>query len=90
MTFIFSYISNYFDVRGDVIMDIWLFIQNQILGMKWLNDMMGHVLKILGIDASSKIGGSIQFFLYDVIKISFLLCTLIFIISYIQSYYLSN
>ena len=87
MTFIFSYISNYFDVRGDVIMDIWLFIQNQILGMKWLNDMMGHVLKILGIDASSKIGGSIQFFLYDVIKISFLLCTLIFIISYIQSYF---
>lgn len=87
MTFIFSYISNYFDVRGDVIMDIWLFIQNQILGMKWLNDMMGHVLKILGIDTSSKIGGSIQFFLYDVIKISFLLCTLIFIISYIQSYF---
>lgn len=87
MTFIFSYISNYFDVRGDVIMDIWLFIQNQILGMKWLNDMMGHVLKILGIDASSKIGGSIQFFLYDVIKITFLLCTLIFIISYIQSYF---
>lgn len=87
MTFIFSYISNYFDVRGDVIMDIWLFIQNQILGMKWLNDMMGHVLKILGIDASSKIGRSIQFFLYDVIKISFLLCTLIFIISYIQSYF---
>ena len=68
-------------------MDIWLFIQNQILGMKWLNDMMGHVLKILGIDTSSKIGGSIQFFLYDVIKISFLLCTLIFIISYIQSYF---
>jgi uncharacterized membrane protein YraQ (UPF0718 family) len=66
---------------------MWNFIQNQILGMKWLNLLIGRLLQAAGLDASSRIGGSIQFFLYDVIKITVLLCVLIFMISYIQSYF---
>lgn len=66
---------------------IWDFIQNQILGMKWLNALIGNGLSVLGLDISSRLVGSIQFFLYDVIKITVLLCTLIFVISYIQSYF---
>lgn len=66
---------------------MWTFIQNQILGMKWLNDLVGEVITRVGIDVHSKLGGSLQFFFYDVIKITILLCTLIFIISYIQSYF---
>ncbi|HUM83704.1 MAG TPA: permease [Lachnospiraceae bacterium] len=68
-------------------MGVWDFIQNQILGMKWLNAVIGALLSALGLDLSSRWGGSIQFFLYDVIKITILLCLLIFIISYIQSYF---
>lgn len=63
------------------------FIQDQILGMKWLNVVIGNLLKALGLDITRKFGGSIQFFLYDVIKIVILLCILIFIISYIQSFF---
>jgi uncharacterized membrane protein YraQ (UPF0718 family) len=63
------------------------FIQNQILGMKWLNALIGQLLSTAGLDVTGRIGGSIQFFLYDVIKITVLLCLLIFIISYIQSYF---
>ena len=63
------------------------FIQDQILGMKWLNVLIGKGLSALGLDTASRWGGSIQFFLYDVIKITVLLCLLIFIISYIQSYF---
>lgn len=66
---------------------LWLFIQNQVLGMKWLNDLIGMILTSLGLDMTSHIGGSIQFFVYDVLKITYLLCLLIFIISYIQSYF---
>lgn len=66
---------------------IWDFIQNQILGMKWLNELIGNLLSSVGLDITGKIGGSIQFFLYDVIKITTLLCFLIFVISYIQSYF---
>lgn len=66
---------------------IWTFIQDQILGMKWLNEGIGRVLSALGLDTDSPIGGSVQFFLYDVIKITVLLCFLIFFISYIQSYF---
>ena len=65
----------------------WKFIQDQILGMKWLNELLGSFLEKIGLDISGKIGGSIHFFIYDVIKITILLCTLIFIISYIQSYF---
>ena len=66
---------------------IWDFFQNQILGMKWLNDLIGSVLSLLGLDTSNRWVGSIHFFIYDVIKIVVLLCFLIFIISYIQSYF---
>lgn len=66
---------------------IWDFFQNQILGMKWLNASIGELLSTLGLDIDSRLGGSLQFFLYDVIKILILLGVLIFIISYIQSYF---
>lgn len=66
---------------------MWSFIQNQILGMKWLNDLIGGFLSVLGLNVSTKIGGSVQFFLYDIIKITVLLCVLIFGISYIQSFF---
>lgn len=68
-------------------MGIWDFIQNQILGMGWLHDLVGAVLSGLSLDIHSRIGGSIHFFIYDIIKIMVLLGTLIFIISYIQSYF---
>ncbi len=71
----------------EVVTLIWLFVQNQILGMKWLNEAIGDGLNALGIDTASRWGGSIQFFTYDVIKIMILLTFLIFIISYIQSYF---
>lgn len=66
---------------------MWTFIQDQILAMKWLNELVGFLLKTIGIDVTSKLGASLQFFIYDVIKIVLLLCTLIFLISYIQSYF---
>ena len=66
---------------------VWTFIQDQILGMKWLNEWIGSMLSAFGLDIDSAIGGSVQFFLYDVIKITILLCFLIFFISYIQSYF---
>lgn len=71
----------------EVLRSIWLFIQNQILGMKWLNKVIGNGLNALGVDITSRWGGSIQFFIYDVIKIMVLLTCLIFMISYIQSYF---
>lgn len=67
--------------------EIWLFFQNQILGMNWLNELIALLLTSVGIDINSNIGSSIQFFIYDVIKITVLLCVLIFMISYIQSYF---
>ena len=63
------------------------FIQDQVLGMKWLSALIGNLLMAFGFDITGKIGGSIRFFIYDVIKIVVLLCTLIFVISYIQSYF---
>lgn len=66
---------------------IWDFIQNQILGMKWLNELIGRLLAAVGLDVTSRAGGSVQFFLYDVLKITILLCILIYMISYIQSYF---
>lgn len=66
---------------------IWDFFQYQILGMKWLNDLIGNGLTSIGIDISEKLGGSLQFFIYDIIKILVLLSVLIFFISYIQSYF---
>lgn len=66
---------------------MWLFIQNQILGMQWLNGLVTDGLIWAGVDIESRLGGSLQFFLYDVIKITLLLCVLIFAISYIQSFF---
>ena len=66
---------------------VWFFFQDQVLGMKWLHSLMGNLLSALGLDTSSHIGGSIHFFLYDVIKVTALLVILIFVISYIQSYF---
>ena len=63
------------------------FITEQILGMKWLNTLIGNLLNSLGLNTAGRIGGSVQFFLYDVVKITVLLCVLIFLISYIQSYF---
>ncbi len=68
-------------------MAIWNFIQNQLLGMAWLNDRIGVLLKSLGVNLSSAFGGGIQFFLYDTVKITILLCVLIYTISFIQSYF---
>ncbi len=68
-------------------MEVWNFIQNQILGMKWLNTLIGDLLSKFGLDLESRIGGGLQFFFYDVIKIFILLSVLIFGISYIQSFF---
>ena len=65
----------------------WDFFQNQILGMKWLNQLIDSFLNACGLDTSTRIGGSVQFFLYDTIKIMVLLGFLILLISYIQSYF---
>lgn len=66
---------------------IWNFIQNQVLGMQWLKELIGNGLTEAGLDVTSRLGGSIQFFIYDILKITILLCLLIFVISYIQSYF---
>lgn len=70
-----------------LIKDVWYFMQNQILGMRWLNNLIGKGLSILHLDISNRWIGSIQFFFYDVIKITLLLCFLIYVISFIQSYF---
>lgn len=66
---------------------IWSFFQYQILGMKWLDELINSGLSAMGLDTSTRLIGSIDFFLYDVIKITVLLCFLIFFISYVQSYF---
>lgn len=66
---------------------LWDFLQNEILGMGWLNRLIRNLLTYLGLDVETPIGGSIHFFFYDMIKIMMLLGVLIFIISYIQSYF---
>lgn len=71
----------------DVLKLVWVFLQNQLLGMKWLNELVGKGLSSLGLDVSNRWVGSLQFFIYDVVKIILLLCFLIYIISYIQSYF---
>ena len=66
---------------------MWTLIQDEILGMKWLNRLIGQMLSFFGLNTENRIGGSMQFFLYDTIKIMVLLAVLILIISYIQSYF---
>lgn len=69
----------------ELLRSAWLFFQDQILGMKWLNTLIGNALHGLGLDGT--LGGVLQFFLYDTIKIFVLLSLLIFGISYVQSYF---
>lgn len=66
---------------------MWEFIQDQLFGMKWLNDIIGFLLSSFGVNTESAVVSSIRFFLYDVIKIVVLLCVLVFVISFIQSYF---
>ncbi|WOL40438.1 permease [Pyramidobacter sp. YE332] len=66
---------------------MWDFIQHQILAMRWLNDLASRALTACGVDTSTRLGGSLQFFFFDVTKIVILLSILIFVISYIQSYF---
>lgn len=68
-------------------MSAWDFIQDQILGMQWLNELIGSLLTALGMDITTQLGSSVQFFIYDTIKILILLTILIYIISYIESYF---
>ena len=68
-------------------MELWSLFQEQILGMRWLNEWLGRGLSALGLGIHGRLGGSVQFFLYDSLKITVLLCVLIFSISYIQSYF---
>lgn len=71
----------------EVLKTVWDFFQNEVLGMKWLKRLIGSIVEAAGLDTSGRIGGSIQFFFYDCIKIMVLLGVLILIISYIQSYF---
>ena len=71
----------------DVLKLIGSFIQNQVLRMDWLNNLVAKLLSSFGLDLTERLGGSLQFFAYDVIKITILLCFLIFLISYIQSFF---
>ena len=71
----------------EVMKTAWDFFQKEVLGMQWLNRLIGNIVEAVGLDSTSRIGGSIQFFFYDVIKIMVLLGVLILIISYIQSYF---
>ena len=66
---------------------MWEFIQDQLFGMKWLNDIIGFLLSSFGVNTESAVVSAIRFFLYDVIKIVLLLCILVFVISFIQSYF---
>lgn len=66
---------------------IWDFIQDELLRMNWLHVVIGKFLSLCGLDITGKVGNTIQFFLYDTIKIMILLGVLIFLISYIQSFF---
>ena len=70
-----------------MLQNVWDFFQDQVLGMKWLNRLIGSGLEAAGLDTGGKVGGSIQLFIYDVVKIMVLLGFLILMISYIQSYF---
>ena len=85
--------STYFNItiwKGlfmETLKTIWDFFQNEVLGMNWLNRLIETFLNACGLDTTGKIGGSVQFFIYDTVKIMVLLGVLILIISYIQSYF---
>jgi uncharacterized membrane protein YraQ (UPF0718 family) len=71
----------------EVLTGIWTWIQDQLLGMAWLHSVIFGGLEALGLDTAAPLGGAVGFFLYDTVKITVLLCVLIFCISYIQSYF---
>lgn len=71
----------------EIVKNIWLFFQNEVLGMQWLNRLISLGLEKAGLDSTNPFKGTLQFFLYDTVKILVLLTVLIFIISYIQSYF---
>ena len=66
-------------------MSVGTFLQDQVLGMAWLRELIGRGLSGLGVDLESRLGGSLHFFLYDVVNITVLLPVFILIVSYIQS-----
>lgn len=69
-------------------MFIFTWLNNQLLKMEWLYELVRILVEnVLGLDISERLGGSIHFFVYDVIKIFILLSALIFVISYIQSFF---
>ena len=69
-------------------MIIFEFLNNQLLKMQWLYDLVELlVVKVFGLEMTSRLGGSVHFFLYDVVKIFILLSVLIFSISWIQSFF---
>lgn len=69
-------------------MGIFEWLNNQLLKMEWLSDLISHLVEnVFRLDTSERIGGSLHFFIYDVLKIFILLSVLIFTISYIQSYF---
>ena len=69
------------------VLSVWDFFQKQVLGLRWLNTLIGSILQTLGMNPETKFFSALQFFIYDSFKIFFLLSVLIFIISYIQSYF---
>lgn len=71
----------------EILKTAWDFFQTEILGMSWLNRLTGKILTACGLNTTGRLGGSLQFFIYDIIKIMVLLAVLILIISYIQSYF---
>ena len=71
----------------EAIRTAWDFFQNEILGMRWLNRLIAMALRACGLDVTGRLGGSVQFFIYDTIKIMVLLGVLIMVISYVQSFF---
>ena len=68
-------------------MNVFGWLNDQLLRMQWLSDLVTAGVQAVGLDPASRIGGSVQFFIYDVFKIFILLSVLIFVISYVQSYF---
>lgn len=73
--------------KEDVMVELWNFLQDQMLGMKWLKEWIKTLLEHMGLNVEQGVGGMLQFFIYDTIKIFILLAVLIYTISYLQSYF---
>jgi uncharacterized membrane protein YraQ (UPF0718 family) len=69
-------------------MGIFQWLNDQLLRMDWLSWLVRLLVEdVFGLDMASRLGGSLHFFIYDVIKIFILLSVLIFAISWVQSYF---